>query len=70
MPSHTGVNIVLLRAVRTALAAATLLAYSAQAQDPGPSDSGQQATASQATEHRNAAMHRRKSRPPSCRRSW
>ncbi|HTM29169.1 MAG TPA: TonB-dependent receptor [Rhodanobacter sp.] len=49
MPSHTGVNVVLLRAVRAALAAATLLACSAQAQDPGPSDSGQQATASQAT---------------------
>jgi iron complex outermembrane recepter protein len=48
MPNHAGVNVVLLRAVRTALAAATLLACSAQAQDPGASDSGQ-ATASQAS---------------------
>ena len=43
MPNHTGVNVVLLRAVRAALAAATLLACSAQAQDPGASDSGQAA---------------------------
>ncbi|GAA0888800.1 TonB-dependent receptor plug domain-containing protein [Rhodanobacter soli] len=48
MPNHAGVNVVLLRAVRTALAAAALLACSAQAQDPGASDSGQ-ATASQAS---------------------
>jgi iron complex outermembrane receptor protein len=48
MPNHAGVNVVLLRAVRAALAAATLLAYSAQAQDPGASDSGQ-AAASQAS---------------------
>ena len=48
MPNQTGVNVVLIRAVRTALAAAALVAWSAQAQDPGAADSGQ-ATASQAT---------------------
>ncbi|MBT2145151.1 MULTISPECIES: TonB-dependent receptor [unclassified Rhodanobacter] len=48
MLNHTGVNVVLLRAVRAALAAATLLACSAQAQDPGASDS-RQATARQAS---------------------
>jgi len=51
MPNQTGVNVVLMRAVRTALAAAALVAWSAQAQDPGAANSGQ-ATASQATRAR------------------
>ncbi len=48
MHNHAGLNVVLLRAVRAALAAAALVACAAQAQDPGASDSGQ-AAASQAT---------------------
>jgi iron complex outermembrane receptor protein len=37
MPKQQGVNVVLVRAVRTALAAAALVAWSAQAQDPAAS---------------------------------
>jgi len=48
MHNHAGVNVVLLRAVRAALAAAALVACAVQAQDAGASDSGQ-APASQAT---------------------
>jgi iron complex outermembrane receptor protein len=48
MHNHAGINVVLLRAIRAALAAAALVACSLQAQDTGASDSGQ-AQASQAT---------------------
>jgi iron complex outermembrane receptor protein len=48
MHNHAGINVVLLRAIRAALAAAALVACSVQAQDTGASDSGQ-AQASQAT---------------------
>ena len=48
MHNHAGINVVLLRAIRAALAAAALVACSVQAQDAGASDSGQ-AQASQAT---------------------
>ncbi|THD09574.1 TonB-dependent receptor plug domain-containing protein [Rhodanobacter lindaniclasticus] len=48
MHNHAGINVVLLRAIRAALAAAALVACSVQAQDAGASDSGQaQATAAQ-----------------------
>lgn len=49
MPKQTGVNVVLLRAVRTALAAAALVAWSAQAQEPGAVDGGGQSTSGQTT---------------------
>ncbi|MBN8894893.1 MAG: TonB-dependent receptor [Rhodanobacter sp.] len=48
MHNHAGINVVLLRAIRAALAAAALVACPVQAQDAGASDSGQ-AQASQAT---------------------
>ena len=48
MHNRAGINVVLLRAIRAALAAAALVACSVQAQDTGASDSGQ-AQASQAT---------------------
>ncbi len=48
MHNRAGNNVALLRAVRAALAAATLVAFSAQAQNPGAPDSGQ-ATTSQAS---------------------
>jgi len=55
MHIHAGINVVLLRAIRAALAAAALVACSVQAQDAGASDSGQaqagQATAVQGSNH-------------------
>lgn len=48
MPKQRGVNVVLVRAVRTALAAAALVAWSAQAQDPAAAHGGQ-ASAGQTT---------------------